>query len=123
MKKNLIEKIENAKTVLGVSKNEIMNEMINLFRESKLDEMKRLFEAYKNWELRNISTSQKTEDELEELAKDNFDCVANVADEYLRSQDIENSIIAIGLETNKIGPVTRFYRTAISYFPKDPEMN
>ncbi len=122
-KQTITKIIRKAKKYLGVSSQEIMNQMIEFYKLKNSDGMKQMFEAYKNWEIRRRAGSRTIEETIK-LSKKNFDFVARIADGYLNNKDIEVGLYqAVQLPKNASGPVSQFYRKAIDYHPFDPSMN
>ncbi|MBI5347150.1 MAG: hypothetical protein HZB66_00925 [Candidatus Aenigmarchaeota archaeon] len=119
----ITERIGSADQVLGVSRREIMEQMIDFYKLGDGDGMRQMFEAYKNWEVR-YRDGKRTIDETIELAKDNFDCVARVADGYIDSGDTTVGMVrAVQLPKSTSGPISEFYRKTIDYQPFDPNRN
>jgi hypothetical protein len=119
----ITERIRSAGQTLGVSRRELMEQMIDFYNLGDSDGMKQMFEAYKDWEIRGRD-GRRTIEETIELAKDNFDCVARVADGYVESGDTTVGMVrAVKLPKSTSGEISRFYREAINYQPFDPNMN
>ena len=110
----ILDRIMIAGDTLGVSRREIAEEMKRLTSENNIAGMQSLFNAYKNWELRERKPSVSVEN-TEELAMRNFDIVAKVADGIEETgEDLTGMARAIQ-RGNKGNKVTRFFRKAVGY--------
>ena len=101
---------------LGVSRNEIAEEMKRLANENDIAGMQSLFSAYKNWEIRERKPNVSIEN-TEELAMRNFDIVAKVADGIEDTGQVLTSMAKAIERGNEGKKVTKFFRKAISYEP------
>ncbi|RIK51732.1 hypothetical protein DCC61_01485 [Candidatus Microgenomates bacterium] len=112
----ILDRIMTAGQTLGVSRREISNEISRLASENDIAGMQTLFNAYKNWELREREASV-SEEVTEELAYRNFDVVARVADGL---EEGDEDLVAMAKAVRRgqgIGKITKFYRNAVSYEP------
>ena len=75
----IVEKIERAGKTLDVSRRELEDTLVDLFNVHNIPGVRKLFEAYKDWELRG-SPGKRTAAETVTLAKENLDYVCEVAD-------------------------------------------
>jgi len=113
----------SADQYLGVSRRELMEQMIDFHNLEYSGGMRKMFYAYKDWEIRYRDGKRSAEEAIQ-LAKENFDCIARVADGYIDSGSIEvGMVLAVELPKSTPGPISKFYRESISYQPFDPNMN
>jgi len=99
---SVVDRIMIAGDTLGVSPRQIMEEIIRLANENDIAGMQSLFKAYEKWESREKKTGVSAE-QIEQLARDNFDVVARVADGYIASSD-DFSAMTYGLESENKPP-------------------
>ena len=121
-KQSIIERIQNSGGILKVKRRALINEMLRLYRQKDRDGMKTFYEAYQAWEIRG-NDGARTLEEIVELAKQNIDTIARVADGYLVTENIESGAILAGTRRSFAGPVSQFYREVVDYHPHNPEMN
>ena len=123
-KPTVTERIELAAgQYLEVSRRELATEMTSFYESGDREAMKRLFGAYRDWELRGMNGSRSPKATIQ-LAKENFDVVARVADGYLETRDLALAMIrVVQLPKSTSGPVSQFYRSTIGYQPVDVSKN
>ena len=119
--KSIVERIRNARAVLNVSMSELEKEMVGLYKEKNSEGVINLFEAYRDWEIRE-SDGSKTKEESIKLVKRNLDYICAVADKRLELDHNYNNdtavVIATKLSKTSVGPVQIFYRNSIEKFAK-----
>lgn len=122
---SITERIRIAGSELGVSRAEIEQEMIKFLKDRNSRGIREMFDAYLDWETRvpHTSPTKRTPEEIRDLAMDNFDFVASVADNrQITSGDTVSAIVmAIESLTEIVGPIRQFYRDAIGYYPEPPK--
>lgn len=96
--------------------------MIDFYNHQDKNGIKELFEAYKNWEIRERN-KVKTIEEITILAENNFDCISKLADNYIKSEDLLMSSILYAQSPANSGSINQFYREAINYQPLNPNIN
>jgi len=118
----IVLKITTAKKVLCVSREEIENAMIDSYSKKNSVGLKLLADTYIGWEV----TGRKrgvTEAQARELALENLDFVANVADEHAKSGNLLVGLYNASNDLTGIGPIRKFYRTTLDYRPLEPIKN
>ena len=112
---SLVDKINrtppNAKVIIGIPGPVVMNGIISIFNTGDQEEIKRVFEAYQNWN----SASEKlagrsfSRDQIYQLMVLHFEWLCSIADNYLDTGKIN----ALPGHDLPVGPVRRFYRDAM----------
>ena len=124
MAREIAERIKKADKPLGVTRHELMAEVIELYQNNDIGGMQDLFEAYRDWELRGTGKNKETKTETVSRAQKNLDCVCAVADTYVKIHD-EVAVMALignfGTESLEDGPVRKFYRASIGYCPLEAD--
>ena len=114
---SVTERIMRAGETLGVSRREISMEITRLAGDNDTTGMQSLFKAYENWEIR-MKDPGVSKEQIEELAKRNFDVVARFADSYsINRDDLTGETYALESENKPPGKITTFFRKAVGYDP------
>ncbi len=124
--RTIIERIKNARKFLGVSPQELVEQMIDFYKAGDSAGIQEMFEEYKNWEIRsrNVkkSVSNVIKSKIVKNTKESMDYLARIADGYFDNGVIE-IINAKPLPESTSESISQFYRGAIGYQPFDSSMN
>ena len=112
----ILDRIMSSGETLGASRREIIEDMIRLANQNDIAGMQSLFNAYKNWEIREKKPGISDEN-VERLAKRNFDIVARVADAKLETGSDLLAMVRAADRGYEGGRITKFYRSSVGYAP------
>jgi len=113
----ILDRIRKAEIFLGVSRREIAEEITRLVDNNDIKGMQNLYFAYENWEQKGRKAGVSKE-QIEELAKRNFDIVAQIADGFRIGRDAFSAMAYTNNSDKRPpGKITSFYRKAIVFNP------
>ena len=123
MDKNLINRIMNSNSTLGVNSKELIKQFMQAGINTDVFLVKELFENYRDWYLSELFIDEISLEDVE-MVKSSCDLFCKIADEYVRTKDFTKAIQMSSFPVDlPIGPIREFYRFVVDYHPENPCLN